>query len=171
MQKRFVVASKTLAKTTEFDEPWAAISVSTHAGDFAKLRETNRVGLLRLAFWDISTPPEQSLVIDPDTFTLINRFDNKLFTREQARQVLDFAKEHWDKVECFLVHCEAGRSRSPAIAAALEYIYHGREASMPYFKKFKLNHFVYKTILEEQFGSYSDEVKTTPEPHHLRLSG
>jgi len=40
-----------------------------------------------------------------------------LFTREQARQIIDFVKKcHMCRCEGILVHCKAGISRSAAVA-------------------------------------------------------
>lgn len=145
MSKAIEVRSRQFAKTFKSEVPWAAISVSTKSDDFAVLPTENRVGLLQLCFWDIANPK----------FEDIEGFDDKLFSKEQAKQVLEFVAQYWESVECFLVHCEAGISRSPAIAAAIEYIYHGKAASLPYFNRFTPNGFVYKTLLEQFYGQHS----------------
>lgn len=142
MSKNIEVRSRQNAKLFRSDKPWAAISISTESGDFPELDATNRVGLLRLRFWDIANPSSKQIQAE----------DSKLFSVEQAKEVLDFVNANWDKADTILVHCEAGMSRSPAIAAAIEYIRSGKEASLPYFKKYIPNGFVYKTLLEVNYG-------------------
>lgn len=146
MSKNIEVRSRQNAKLFKSDKPWIAISISTESGDFPELSTENRVGLLRLRFWDIANPSSRQIQAE----------DSKLFSVEQAKEVLDFVNANWDKVDAILVHCEAGMSRSPAIAAAIEYIKNGKEASMPYFKKYIPNGFVYKTLLEVCYGYGTD---------------
>lgn len=141
-QKVIEVRSRQHAKDFKWSGPWAAISVSTEPGDFPPIQTENRVGLLRLRFWDIANPRLQD----------IDRLADKLFSREQAEAILKFVDDHWPHVECFMVHCEAGISRSPAIAAAIEYIYHGKDEAQKYFNRYMPNSYVYKTLLEVKFN-------------------
>lgn len=139
--KEVFVRSKGLAAQFESDVPFAAISVSTNAGEWPVISETNRVALLQLSFADRDMVRE----ITPET---IEKYG--LFRQEHAKQILDFVGENWDKVEAFLVHCEAGISRSPAIAAAITKIAGGEDAY--YFRHYSPNRYVYKTIIEAHFG-------------------
>jgi hypothetical protein len=153
------VRSRTLAKEFLSDTAWAAISVSTEMGDFPDLQVQNRVGLLRLQFWDISTPSQQ----------MIEAEDPKLFSKENARSILDFVDAHY--IDTLLVHCEAGKSRSPAIAAAVAHIKLGEGAEKVWFDNYNLNRFVYNVILAEHYGMSAAEMaaqafmnhKTKPE--------
>ncbi len=111
------------------NSPWGAISVVSE-GQWPKLSTENRVGILYLAFWDIEG--------------LIPGY--KRMTEEQAEQILKFADEIWDKAECLLIHCEAGISRSPAIAAALSRIKVGHDGG--YFITHHPNRWVYSTLLK-----------------------
>lgn len=139
---QFEIRSRLAAKNFTCDKPWAAISVSTRPECFPELSTVNQVGLLQLGFWDISQPK-----------TYDARLAGKLFTKEQAKQVLDFANEMMPKIETMLVHCEMGLSRSPAIAAALENIFYGKGSEATYFNKYIPNVLVYKTITEVYYGS------------------
>lgn len=138
--KEVFVRSKGHAAMFESDVPFAAISVSTNPGEWPVISETNRVGLLQLHFADrdISNPSQEK----------IEELD--LFRPEYAKQILDFVSANWDKVEAFLIHCEAGISRSPAIAAAITKIAGGDDKY--YFNHYSPNKYVYKTILESHFG-------------------
>jgi predicted protein tyrosine phosphatase len=139
--KEVFVRSKGHAAMFESDVPFAAISVSTNAGEWPVISENNRVALLQLSFADRDMVREA-------TPEVIEKYD--LFRPEQAKQILDFIGENWDKVEAFLVHCEAGISRSPAIAAAITKIAGGDDAY--YFRHYSPNRYVYKTLLEAHFG-------------------
>ena len=128
-RKKFEVRSFWNAGIFRCDRPWAAISINTTDDGFADLSTTNRRGLLRLAFADTDDP---------------NRDD--AFTPALARELLDFVDRMWDEVEVFLIHCEAGLSRSPGVAAALAEIYYNDESlwlaySFP-------NQLVYRLLLE-----------------------
>ena len=143
-RKAFAVRSRNFAKQFLCDSPWAAISVSTQPEEFPILSEINRVGLLQLSFWDVSNP---KLIDDA-------RVKDKLFTEDQAQQILEFTKEVWDKIDCMLVHCEAGFCRSPAIAAALTHIYYGKGEDELYFNRFSPNYLVYSTILKKHYWEH-----------------
>jgi len=106
-RKHFEVRSAYNAELFRCDRPWAAISITT-LGDFPALSEENREGLLQLAFADTADP---------------SRDDS--FTTDLATELLDFVDQVWGRIEVLLIHCEAGLSRSPGVAAALSRIYYG----------------------------------------------
>ena len=64
---------------------------------------TNNKNLLKLWFDDFSKP------------TTWNGMEDKLFTADDARNVVAFIKEKQDDVDTFIVHCTAGISRSGAV--------------------------------------------------------
>lgn len=113
-----------------FDKPWAAISVATYSEDWPNLSEENRVGLLQLAFHDI----DEAI------------YGYGLISEDQAFQVLEFVDQVWDKIETLLIHCEAGISRSPAIAAAISRIKIGHDGG--YFNTHIPNRYVYRALLK-----------------------
>ena len=119
------------ARNAEFfrsERPWAAIQISAR-DDFPVLDAENRVGLLRLVFEDIE---------DPDTPTS--------FTTALAAEILAFVEQMWNQVDVFLVHCEAGLSRSPAVAAALSRIYYDHDGG--WFESIYPNRLVYRLLVE-----------------------
>jgi hypothetical protein len=138
--KEVFVRSKGHAAMFESDVPFAAISVSTEPGEWPVISETNRVGLLQLSFADRDVTN-----VTPEMIV-----EKNLFRPDQAKQILDFVSDNWDKAEVFLIHCEAGLCRSPAIAAAITKIAGGEDGY--YFKHYSPNRYVYKTILEAHFG-------------------
>lgn len=134
------VRTLSMAREYECDLPWAAISIVTDVGENPILHSENRVGLLNMSFEDIefprpTTPPEL------------------IFDTAKAKQILDFVAEMWPKVECFLIHCHAGMSRSPAVAAAIEHIYHGNGSDNYWFKTKTPNMSVYRTILDTHYAT------------------
>jgi len=107
LRKHFETRSAYNAVFFRSDRPWAAISISS-CNEFPDLSEENRVGLLRLTFEDTTEPGK------PESFN-----------ESLAIQLLDFVQQMWDAVDVFLIHCEIGLSRSPAVASALSQIYYG----------------------------------------------
>ena len=72
------------------------------------------------------------------------------FTPALATEILDFAEKMWDRVDVFLIHCEVGLSRSPAIAAALCRIYYNHDGR--WFDSIFPNRLVYRLIVEAHAG-------------------
>lgn len=139
-RKAIEVKSITMAREFTCGVPWAAISIVSAVGGNPIIHKENRVGLLNMAFEDIefprpTTPPEL------------------IFDEAKAQQILDFVKEVWPKIECLMVHCHAGMSRSPAVAAAIEHIYHGNRADQYWFNVKTPNMAVYRTILKTHYGT------------------
>lgn len=64
---------------------------------------------------------------------------------QHGAAIIEFYLRNKDKVELFIAHCDAGRSRSPGVMAALEKIHTGADFS--WFKMMTPNTFVYRTIL------------------------
>jgi protein-tyrosine phosphatase len=67
-----------------------------------------------------------------------------LFTDDQAKQIVEFVKGNSDTAT-ILVNCEAGVSRSAAVAAALAKFFNGDDTLM--FKKSCPNMFVFRKML------------------------
>lgn len=140
MKKTIVVLPMSEAIKFQSDESWAAISIATDVGTNPTLSNKSRVGLLEMTFEDAdfirpNTPPEY------------------IFDEIKAKKILDFVSEMWDKVDCFMIHCHAGMSRSPAVAAAIENIYYGNGADSRWFKEKTPNMRVYRTILNTHQSS------------------
>jgi len=104
-------------------------------------------GVLHLQFHDLDRIPEDHipllgsgvpahLVVDETT----------LFNEGHAKQMLDFVRRYKDDVGAILVHCDAGWSRSPAVAAAVGKVLFQQDDAM-WFKTKTPNMRVYRTIL------------------------
>jgi predicted protein tyrosine phosphatase len=106
------------------------ISITSAPDDGAKLPEcTDTVGVLRLSFGDVDS-------------------GDTAMTDKQAERIASFIMET-QKATPFarvLVHCDAGYSRSPAIAAAISKHFNGDDSQ--YFGgRYKPNMFVYRKVL------------------------
>jgi predicted protein tyrosine phosphatase len=71
-------------------------------------------------------------------------FKGGLFTDDQAAQIAAFVKAN-DPATTILVNCEAGISRSAAVAAALSKFFNGDDSEM--FKHSVPNMFVFRKML------------------------
>lgn len=69
-------------------------------------------------------------------------------TKEQAEEIILFVLKHYNEVEVIIFQCDAGVSRSRAVAAAISEIFGDKEAAKVHFKLGVPNTHVYKTILE-----------------------
>jgi predicted protein tyrosine phosphatase len=93
-------------------------------------------GVLRLQFHDLDRVPKEPLPligVPPESWAAqFPATADTLFNERTARQVLDFVRAHLIQdqafaarqrpemaVQAIVVHCDAGLSRSPAVAAAL----------------------------------------------------
>lgn len=138
-RKAIEVKNLTMAREFRCEVPWAAISIVSAHGGNPILSTQNRVGLLNMAFEDREFPSPHT---PPDL----------MFNKEYAKQILDFVAEMWPITECFMIHCHAGQSRSPAVAAAIEHIYHGNGTDNYWFEHKTPNMIVYRTILNTHYG-------------------
>ena len=131
--KQIVVESVIGAHYFVRDVPWACISIVTEKNSWPKISEANRVGLLQLAFADITT-------IDGD--------EERAFNEDHAHQILDFVKEVWERINVLMVHCEEGNSRGPAVAAAISRIHLGEDRLYFLPHMYWPNRLVYRILLE-----------------------
>ena len=126
---KLLVLSKSESIKFICDKPWACISIGVEKGDWPKINKVQQIDILKLAFYD----------------TEFKRDDVPYFTPEHAQEILDFLDKVWDKVDYIMVHCLAGMSRSPAVAAAIARIKYGQDQF--YFDNYMPNQLVYRTIL------------------------
>lgn len=77
--------------------------------------------------------------------------DLRLFCENHAKLILSFVETYKNKVDLIAVNCEAGRSRSVGISAALSIILNGLGSDMYYFKRYCPNMLVYRKILDTYY--------------------
>lgn len=90
---------------------------------------------LQLAF-DDAVPPSSPELKSVST----------LMATEQADEIWNFVDHHRDHVQSIVAHCEAGWSRSPAVAAALCKGMGGNDRR--FWRKYEPNQHVYRLMLE-----------------------
>ena len=103
-----------------FVERIALISITDYGYDFAELKNKPQ-HLLQLAFDDV----DGDVFIDElsknpsvdDKIKIEKKYH--MFSNEQAKQIVEFVKDGWDKVDVIICQCEHGQSRSAAVAAAI----------------------------------------------------
>lgn len=94
------------------------------------------LAILRLEFDDIDAPA-----------TVLGGHKYKPFGRGHAVQLVEFFRKWFIRAHYLIVHCDAGLSRSPAVAAAFTKM-QGHD-DLDYFKKYIPNRRVYSMILSE----------------------
>lgn len=115
--------------------PHIVISISGEADKETVVPNNQyREGILHLKFDDVSDIDGRYLY----------------FTREQARDILEFVDKYINRVQLIIVQCHAGLSRSVAVAAALSKIINYTDDDV--FTKGIPNMFVYTTLLDTFFG-------------------
>jgi len=138
--KDFWVYSRHLIEATAaHDVSHVIVSITTVSSDRAKLKANElTAGVLRLSFVDF----DAAVHVDSDTIKSIT--EDMLFSDHQAKQIAEFVFKHKD-VDRFIVHCDAGRSRSPGVAAAVSKIITGEDKE--FFYRYKPNIRVYRKTL------------------------
>lgn len=130
----FVYSRRALEAVRPHEVAHIVISVTSAPDDIARLRHNDECrGVLRLSFPDADVASEQF----PEAV---------LFSAEHARAIWDFVLEHRDAAR-LVVHCDAGVSRSPAIAAAVARVLTGDDAEY-FVGRYRPNMRVYRTLLE-----------------------
>jgi hypothetical protein len=102
-------------------------------------------GIIRFTFDDLDT---RHLEIVKQKQGLC-KYQYKLFTVDNAKEILTFVNEHINEIEAIITHCDAGISRSAAMAASLSKIITNMDDF--FFKNYIPNMLVYTTILNEYY--------------------
>lgn len=141
LSHHFLILSRQGAENYRFDAPHVCISVRDPGSEKASLYPNlTRLDALYLEFDDIDIPVDSAFGRDP-----------VLFSEQNARDVLGFYRQYVEKVDGFIINCEAGISRSAAIGAALARIT-GYDDAL-FFKKFHPNRLVYRTLLNKFYNT------------------
>lgn len=147
----FVVLSRAHVELEAFTpkRPHITISItdpsSRKGKDFGEANlfpSDKRLATLRLEFYDITESVGHYYPV----------------TKEQTEQIINFVKEWQDKVKLIIVHCEAGISRSAAVAAALSKWLNNED--LFFFENFCPNEVVYSYMLESIYGDLWEQIKT-----------
>ncbi len=135
----FVYSRSGLDAARPHEVPYVVISITSHPDDVARLRANKLcLGVLRLSFPDAEAPSE--------------RFrEGELFSSAHAVQIWAFVDQYRSDVVRVLIHCDAGVSRSSAVAAALARVLNGDDAEF-FGGRYQPNMRVYRTLLEVRAG-------------------
>lgn len=136
--KQFITLSAQDIRKVEINsqirQPHIVISISGENDQETLIpNNQNRIGTLHLKFDDVSTIDNQFLY----------------FNRDQAKEILDFVNKYVKQASVIVVQCQAGLSRSVAVASALSKIINYSDDGV--FTKGIPNMFVYTTILDTFF--------------------
>ena len=89
----------------------------------------------------------------PDADSAVDGYsEDDLFGTRHADQVWDFVLGHRDEIGRVVLHCDAGLSRSPGVAAALSRVLVGDDSG--FFKRYRPNMRVYRTLLERYYDPF-----------------
>lgn len=128
------VLNRTLAESVGHTSPHAVISITDPTAPDCDLQgdAKNRVDVLRLKFHDVDAEGTNCLCM----------------TQEQADRIAGFVAEMAGSrsVRLFVIHCEAGYSRSAGVAAAISRALNDVDA--PFFDYFQPNFLVYTRVLD-----------------------
>lgn len=85
-----------------------------------------------------------------------NAEENELFNADDANKILNFVQQN-SRAEKIIIHCDMGKSRSTAVAAALSKILTGDDklffnSSSARMMRWIPNMRVYRTILDEYYN-------------------
>ncbi len=168
---KFKVLSRQAIEEFESNEKHIVISISDPSSNKVKII-SKPVDILSLQFHDIDKSliardkctackgtgylPEYKNINDGHCYRCTTMLDIKLFTDQQAEQILNFIDKYEKTVDLIIVHCEAGISRSAGVAGALSLIYNGSDQY--YFDKYIPNIFVYRKILNMYMGSKNEKI-------------
>lgn len=127
------------------------ISISTPNVDYTgypiEADDENKViAILSIEFMDADRPGDNDVYGNPTTV-------DDLMSDEDAKTVVDFVERYKDKR--ILVHCDAGISRSSAVAAAILKHYTGDDSMIFDSRWYNPNRWVYRKVLEA-FESEAD---------------
>lgn len=134
----FLVKNRVSIQTFKGNTPYIVISITTPDNIHPNMPadDPNFVGALKLVFTD-----------DDHDINKGNALKQvcKLITPKDADDILKFVSAH--TVDTVVCQCDAGISRSSAVAAALSYIINGSDRQIFDNPQYAPNMLVYKTIL------------------------
>lgn len=121
---------------TLIDEPFIMISIrDPNLEDVDIPYNSDCLATVRLSFWDLD-----DRTADRD----------KIMVMEDAKLIADILNRH-KGYDCIVCQCEAGRSRSAGVGAALAKCFVGDDSY--YFRTFTPNMRVYRLVLEAMLAS------------------
>ena len=144
----FVYSRPAIERLPPHDVDHVIVSVTSVTEDRARLPASPHcLGVLRLAFPDADVPG--------DTIT-----EGELFSEEHADRIWTFVLDHHAEIDRIVAHCDAGMSRSPAIAAAISKALTGDDTE--FFRRYRPNMRVYQTLVRVFHGRFKPLLSHQP---------
>ena len=133
----FVYSRPAIEAVPAHDVPHVVISITTTAEERARIPQSAECrGILRLWF--------------PDADSAVDGYlEDDLFSTTHADRIWKFVLRHRPDISRVVLHCDAGMSRSPGVAAALAKILVGDDSQ--FFTRYRPNMRVYRTLLEHYY--------------------
>jgi predicted protein tyrosine phosphatase len=143
----------------EITIPHATISIVSPGAEKALFANNIfREAELHLKFYDIDFSNER---MGNSKAEILKVYGHGKFTDKHAEQIINFVQEVKDKVKGLICHCEAGISRSAAVAAAISLIINGSDKEIFDDTRYIPNMYVYRKILNLY---YREETNETTDP-------
>jgi predicted protein tyrosine phosphatase len=155
------IASRLMAEKASalIKTPHAIISITDPDSDLPSFAPNeNRIGNLSLRFYDLEDISEEMSL--KDAVEYVTMFGHGLFKDNQAAEIVDFVERVKNKAKGILVHCEAGVSRSAAVAAVIELMLNGSNERVFNDRRYSPNQYVYAKLLL----AWQKNSKEWPEP-------
>lgn len=106
-------------RLAQINEPFILISiVSPGASSYPVPIHSCLKGALVLVFSDVDPNSQSNGILEQD-YSSLGRNGTTLFNSRMAKDILDFVAIHIEESKTVVVHCEAGISRSPAVAMGI----------------------------------------------------
>jgi predicted protein tyrosine phosphatase len=147
------IASRLMAEKASalIKTPHAIISITDPDSGLPSFAPNeNRIGILSLRFYDLEDISDQ--MAPKDAVEYLAQFGDGLFKDDQAAQIVDFVEGIKDRIKGILVHCEAGVSRSAAVAAVIELVLNGSDERVFQDRRYSPNQYVYRKLLKAWQG-------------------
>ena len=137
-----------MALASKFSKPHIIISIQEPKDKLIEFSPNKtRLAVLSIDFYDLDYNP--SRWGKKETEEIKKQYGHGIFKPKQARTIINFVEEWKDKIDLIVVHCEAGISRSPGVAAAINKVLTGSDKSIFDNPMYIPNRYIYSTILKE----------------------
>jgi predicted protein tyrosine phosphatase len=141
---KFIALCRDAAMNAVFEDQISLISIRCPYDSIPKFVSTYS-DILFLEFDDIDKPFDEQLKYR-DLDGSIKYRSLTLFSLDHAKQILEFVDRNLAKgISKFVIHCDAGISRSPGVVVALKEIYNGNKKIFPAHDLY--NRLVYRNLI------------------------
>lgn len=141
--------------TNNGGKSYAVISINSTGESLLFSEIADRVGIsdrpdfrwLSLRFDDITEDTYNEMMEECPEYVSSHKL--KLMNKIDARKIVDFVNDFWGKTDRFIVHCDAGVSRSAGVMAAILKYKTGDDSEVFNSKMYCPNMWCYRLVLNE----------------------